>query len=200
MAKRDWVLIAGCLLAGFIGGKVAIWASSPEGAGLPGQVAGVAPVLTVSGLHVVDAAGKVRAVLDVSPDGQAGLTVRDQNETPRARLFTNADGLSLLGLLGDEGNYGILLRQANGRPDSMLMDKDGKVRLGMCVLPDGLAGLYLNQNDKQCLWLNSPAEGGPNLVLSDSQVKQRARLSLEANGTPVLMLSDQSGNAVFAAP
>jgi len=199
--KRDLLLVLVCLLAGFIGGRVADWASPPSAPGTQvSPISGDAPVLTVTGLRIVDGDGKLRGSLSVSPDGLAGLTLCDPGENARVRLFVTAGGVSLLGLCDQKGNYGALLREDNGRPDVMLMDKEGKVRVGLCAVPDGLSGLYLNQNEKQCLWLYAPAQGGPNLVLNDGQARQRAKLSLDAEGKPTLTLSNEGGNPLFTVP
>ena len=54
---RNWLLIAGCLVAAFIGGAVSNWALSAQVAAAQEKSgAGAAPELTVSALRVTVAA------------------------------------------------------------------------------------------------------------------------------------------------
>ena len=84
MGKGNWLLIAGCLVAAFIGGAVSDWALSPQVAEEK-QGAGTAPVLTVSGLRVVDKDNKLRALLGVKR-GEPRLFLYDTAGKPRAGL------------------------------------------------------------------------------------------------------------------
>lgn len=179
-----------------------------------------------SGLSLLDADCKHRAMFALGTDGNAylSLTSEDMNEVIRLSVgpggtepqFTIRDkqdrvrfGVRLGAtedpelVLYDENRMeraGLGL-DADGRSSLELCDKKGKVRAALRVVPDGTPALALfaEQGEGGAMLLVPPASG-TGLSLRDEKGEPRARLSLLADGSPQLVLSDSEGKVIFSAP
>lgn len=99
----------------------------------------------------------------------------------------------------DGQNRGGLLILADGSPALLLGGKDG-LRVGMAVRPDGTSSL--EQYDKAGKLRTSigPQKGGGwGLRLTDSQGRDRARLTVNSDDRPVVTLFNEEGGLVFEA-
>ena len=117
MGKRNWLLIACCLVAAFVGGAVSNWALSPQlatAAEKKGvEVAPVQQEVRARSFVLVDDNGKDRAALAMTEDGPR-LFLSDENGEPRVTLSVQKDGARL-----------------------SLWDENGKNRVGLSVLKNG---------------------------------------------------------------
>ena len=140
----------------------------------------VPEVIRAQRFEVVDAEGKVRAVLALD----------------RVLLWTGPsrppDG-ALLALYDDQGKRRAEISLfPSGQPRLMLSDAQGKMRAEL-ALSEFLA--VLDDQDK----LRAEAALS-RLTLRDGQGKTRAKLAVSPGGRPNLRLSDENGKAVWQAP
>jgi hypothetical protein len=116
MFKSRWLLITACLFAAFIGGALSNWAFSARRAwGQGNPQAATPPIVTVSGVSVVNTDGKVVAFLGISPlDGK----------TPKLQLMTTKGAQISMG-------FPIIPSSEEECPSILVGDKDGKLRCTM---------------------------------------------------------------------
>jgi len=138
-----------------------------------GQAMPRAQIVEAEGFVLKDAAGKVRAKLNVGKDGP-GLTLADENK-PRAGLNLFKDGVML-----------------------DLYDENGKIRVGLYVIKEGPGLVLHDENGKFQAKLNAYKDG-PMLALYDENGKPRAGLVVDKDG-PLLTLYDKNGKVVWGEP
>ena len=169
-----------------IGGR--LW--HPQVAAAQAKQPAVPDLVNARRFELVDAAGKVRAVLGLEPDG-----------SPTLDLFDPAGRMRAFLKLGPDGSPGLAL-----------CDAAQKLRARMVLPSDGRPSLELRdaaENSRATLRLTE--EGSPYLALRDKAGATRAVLgvtSLETIGTAEvttrsessLVLFDKDGNVIWRAP
>ncbi len=162
------------------GGVVSLLLSTAVGAWVPAAVAAEGNDVRAAHFTVVDAAGKVRAVLDAeglhltAPDG--ALTMLDAGGLVFSARAGSTQGTSF-------GPKGLAISDAMGR-----------TRATLFALLDGQPSLTLLDaagNSRMSLFL--VADGHPMLTFKDAAGTGRAALFLTPDGAPRLSLKDASG-------
>jgi hypothetical protein len=138
----------------------------------------VAEVVRARRFEVVDAAGKVRAKLETTPEGESELWLGCAGPYQSIHLVLLPDNLPLVSLSGPEGTGGIMLDLTEESPRVTLWHKDGKASASLAVSSNGC----------------------PALTLTDSSAKPRAQLGLSADGSPAVQLFDKHEKVVWRAP
>ena len=189
------------LVIGFvllIGGR--LW--RPEVAVAQAKPAAVPDVVKARRFEVVDAAGEVRAVLDVTkdisglalfgaagkgsvglavaPDGSSGLALRDAARKRRLSLAVDPDGTPSMGLSDAAGMFQV----------SLSADPNGSIGLALAAAPRkpmGFLGVLPNKK-------------GLGLGLLDEAGKLRMWLAVYPDGAPHLILMDTAGSVIWQAP
>ena len=99
------------------------------------------PANSVEAEHFVvrDSGGKRRAVLEVNANGMVVLSLADKDEKPRAVIALGNDGSPIVTLQDEQGVRRVSFATSKEFGGSIvnLMDKDGKIRLGLAVRDDG---------------------------------------------------------------
>jgi hypothetical protein len=145
-----------------LAGLVLLGAQGRGGGGLAGRI-------EAEHFVVKDAAGNVRAVLGVNPNGGAGLSF-----TGLTRVHVGVSADDIAGL--------------------QLLDGAGKSRGGMALSPSGTVSLELRDpTQKAHLVLNVTKEGVPSLRLLDADDKERVSLVALADGTVGVLVADKTG-------
>ena len=98
------------------------------GRGVSGETAGPAPVLRGRALELVDDAGKVRAQIDVEPDGEVVLRLRDVQGAIRVKLGASQSGSGLV-LLNQNTEPGVQLLAEASKATLTLAEPGGKKRV-----------------------------------------------------------------------
>ncbi|MFQ5850925.1 MAG: hypothetical protein ACE5JU_10095, partial [Candidatus Binatia bacterium] len=176
---------------------------------IPRAVLGVIKGLPRLDIH--DVKGKRRAVLGETPDGSPRLELYSAKGQRRARLGIQADTANL-GLYDQTGRPRLGLNVlAHGEPILIFIDKNEKIQASLDLLPDGTAGLTINDKDgRASLWLGARLEG-LGLTIFDKDGTSRAVLgstSLEAIGTGAiterpessLVLFNREGRVIWSTP
>lgn len=84
----------------------------------------VPEVLRVRAFELVDDEGKVRAQLNVEPEGGVVFRLRDENETIRVKLGASAEGSGLV-LINDRTEPGVHIITDQNGSSLTLMEEDG---------------------------------------------------------------------------
>jgi hypothetical protein len=198
--NRRWKLISGATAVA-LAGIVLVAAAAPR---VPHLDQGRPPVLNevrAQRFLLVDASGKLRAVLGAATGGAVSLGLLDNDDKIRSVLIVDANGTPRLEMLGadetrrvmlsvfpnrsglglfGEGAHGgaILDVAADGTVTFGLTDKRERTRAGLLLLPDGTALLNL----------------------SDTTQRVRAALGIGNDGSPGLGMWDQDGKRIWQAP
>jgi hypothetical protein len=85
-------------------------------------------VLRGTALELVDAKGKARASIDVAPDGEVVLRLRDQDGAIRVKLGAGKDGSGLL-LNNDATEPGVHLLAKDEGSSVRVVNKDGRAQV-----------------------------------------------------------------------
>lgn len=126
---------------------------------------------------LVDARGTTRAVLLMTPKGDALLSFNDREKSTEARLVlgTGADGL----------------------PFVAMRDKSEKVRL-MVGLQTGTPRVSFHSGDgKERAWVSVEKDGSPIMGLRDREGKPRSILTVGSDDSPRLSLASKDGKPRF---
>ncbi len=167
-------------LEGIVAAAAVLWALTAPGL-LERRAAGAAPVPVVraAAVEIVDATGRVRAVLDAA------------GRRP-ALVFYDTDGRRRLSLaLGLQGNPELVLSDSGGQPRLLL--RAGYERAAEVQIADAAgrprAGLWITHQDEPGLWL------------FDELARPRIGLKVLSGGVPRLWLFEEStGRILFEAP
>lgn len=158
MNKTLWLYGILVFAGGMVGGAMsgAIW-RPPRAAATPASSASApapAPaqrIVTASEFVVLDAAGKARARIDVSKDGQANFAIYDGYSHPRAQIVV--DSL--------------------GAPSIKLYDLANKLRLSLEVGTDGIPTVRLldsHSQPRELLGVDGEDEPGLNFYERDGRL------------------------------
>lgn len=124
-------------------------------------------VVRAGKFELVDSTGKTRAVLAVSPSGQAHLVLKDENGLDRVGMSASASGPSGVHVYGEAGH----------------------LRARLSVDEADQSGLYLSDpNGTDCVNLVLPLKGPLGLNLVGRGDSLRASLALDATGRPTLRM------------
>jgi len=183
-------------VSAFLGGILAFSVSTRSVA--EAQEAGIRrdEAIATQVLFLMDRDGTVRAHLGTSPDGAAGLTLYNRSGEPRTRLEINEQGgllrfgtaLAPVLTIGELGNevVGLLVRDYDNNFAALLQaTPGGQVAF---ILPHVILEGY------------TPDPARPQLIFVDQQVGRRLSLGLEADDTPFLRVTDESGELLWSAP
>ncbi len=136
-------------------------------------------VVRAQRFELVDAEGRVRALLAMSLDGRPGLAFLDEKGEGRAGLVLGTDG-----------------------PTLELWDKKGKLRARLAVHPD--LGPALTLHDEQGVMragLLAGTDGRPGLAFLDEKGKPLTLLGVGVDaGGKGLVLLDEKGETIWRAP
>ncbi len=183
----------------------------------------VAKVVKAEKFVVQDSSGKIRATLATS-DGSVGLELYDDevNEKFRVRLGVEANGETRLVLNAKEEKNGIVLGTA---PDGVLLgvhrgkqrvtlgvgfeiggslgftDRNGRIRAGLAVLPDGPSELsFWDKNKKKRAMFSHKSDGLSTIVFTDRDERLRFSMGVWPDGTPGLSLFDRNEKVIWSPP
>jgi len=201
--RNRWVLGAVALALG-------VWlVAGTFGPRTAGAQDGGAPVNEVRAkrLLLVDDAGKIRAMLTMTPAGPA-LVLYDAAGNPRVALDVNADG-SGLALSDAAGKIRAVLRVDADGSGLALRDAAGKPRAGLTLTATGPA-LVLSDNGGKLRAGLGVLKDSPSLVLTDAAGKIRATVGAGSTALPdgtttiypesSLFLSGPDGKVIWQAP
>jgi hypothetical protein len=109
-------------------------------------------IVTASEFVVLDAAGRPRARIDVSKDGQAGFAMYDRDNNPRARIVVDNQGVPSVRLYDTSNKLRLSLEvSTDGIPTVRLMDNGNHARALLGVDAEGEAGLNFYAQDGRLL-------------------------------------------------
>ncbi len=112
--EKTPVVVAGALVAGFLGGAIA------------GSLRSAPDTVTAKGFQVLDDVGNPRAELVLGPDGEPALILRDAKGDVRAALAISKDGMVALALTDNHKNTRAWFRVgADETPVLHLVGRDG---------------------------------------------------------------------------
>ena len=152
-------------------------------------------------LILFDKDGTSRAALSLVPSGSPFLTLADRDGRPRAALTVLPDGSPILTFSDATITERIEIRlRDEGVPDLRLYEKDGKTLSGRLTTVSGSPSLALFRSGKARVLLTITADGSPGLRLTDPDGNARALLAAKADGVPGLWLSDKDGKVVWTVP
>ncbi len=99
-------------------------------------------VVTASEFVLLDAAGKLRAKIDVNDDGQAGFAMYDRDNHPRAQIVVDNYGAPTVRLYDTTNKLRLSLEiSTDGVPTVRLLDTSDRPRAVIGVDGQGEAGL-----------------------------------------------------------
>jgi hypothetical protein len=117
-----------------------------------GASAAAAPVVTASGMVLVDTAGKARVKFEVTDDGQAGFAMYDRDNHPRAQIVIDNQGAPSVRLYDTSNKLRISLEvSSDGIPTVRLMDSGGRSRDVLGVDAEGDGGMDFYARDGSVL-------------------------------------------------
>jgi hypothetical protein len=161
-------------------------------------------------LDIYDGNGMRRAVLGATLDGSPRLELYNPDGERRARLGLHAN-MANFALYDETGKtrFGLNVL-APGSPTMIFVGKNEMVQLSLDVLPDGRAGLMINDKGGASIRLSAEPDG-LGLTIIDKDGTSRAVLgstSLETIGTGALsarpesslVLFDERGKVIWSAP
>lgn len=158
-AKQILVSTFPLLVAGMLGGAIVLLGIDSRGADAQSAV------VRGERFELVDAAGKVIAVLGPERNGMPGLTLFGAGDTPSVRLAVNPVGGANI----------------------FLLDTEEKARVNLLVSPEGQPFLhFLDSNERGRAGFGLSVDGDPKLYLCDSEGTHRATLQVSPDGTPSL--------------
>ena len=182
MSRRQYVgLVLVAMVAGLVGGCVGTWTTG----GGPAY-SGYADNMKVRAraFEVVDEDGRTRAVLMALADGNVVLALYGKEggtdeKQAQASLTVTPQGLAALGILGPDGNKGVMVGHTE----------------------EGFPGLWVHDESRQTVaLLGILDQGNPGLVLWDGNNTERVLVQVPPPGQATLAVRDENGNAVWAAP
>jgi hypothetical protein len=113
-------------------------------------------------VQLVDASGRARAVLNVTPDDLARLSFLTTSGKRRLAMGVLADGESAVGLYDAQGRVRIGLNVPLDDSASVhLVDKTGRNRANFVQLPNGKASFEIFNEDGHLVW-SAPSEAAAN--------------------------------------
>jgi hypothetical protein len=113
-------------------------------------------------VQLVDASGRARAVLNVTPDDLARLSFLTTSGKRRLAMGVLADGESAVGLYDAQGRVRIGLNVPLDDSASVhLVDKTGRNRANFVQLPNGNASFEVFNEDGHLVW-SAPSEAAAN--------------------------------------
>jgi len=152
-------------------------------------------VIAAQGFQLVDAAGQVRATLQLDGSGNPQLAMWDNRGVDRVLLGVDPDGAVQMDLKGGttQARTGLAVL-ADGTVLLHFVDAKGQPRGGIAVQSDGVATVSLMEPSGQVrLQLALSADGAPMVLLCDERGTERARLGLETGGASALWLTAPGG-------
>ncbi len=113
-------------------------------------------------IQLVDASGRQRAELSVTPDDLARLSFLTTSGKRRLAMGVLADGESAVGLYDAQGRVRIGLNVPLDDSASIhLVDKTGRNRANFVQLPNGKSSFEIFNEDGHLVW-SAPTEGAAN--------------------------------------
>jgi len=200
--RTSWLLVAGILASSFGGGALSHWLLSGTGTA-QAQEAGRAPkIVTAQQFRVVDAAGKVVAILGLS-EKDTGLHLFDDSGAMRASIRLAPHSAPAFTQYDEKGKVrlALCLGEKDGTPRLYHHDQDEKIRMALVQTPDGGFGLSMyDAAGKTRSVVGLGPDGNPLLTQQDAKGTARALLVPTAKGAWALTLSDEDGKPVAQLP
>ncbi len=153
MRKTQWLYGLLVFVGGLAGGLVSGGLGHASNAGAASDAAKVATagaprIVTATEFVLADAAGKPRARMSVSKDGEATLAMYDRDTHLRAEMLVSSQGVPSVALYDSSNKLRIALDiSTDGIPTVRLMDKDSIPRALLGVDGDGEPGLNFYAKD-----------------------------------------------------
>ena len=141
---------------------------------------------------LVDADGNERAVLGMTPDGGARLSVRSRDGKVSTSVGVDGAGSASLAIVNAEGKAYASLKLVEQVPQLILARRPEQPRAGLTVAKDGTARLdLLDAHGKLRSSVQVPSgDGNSGLSVYDIHGKLRATLDVDRNGAPSMTLWD----------
>jgi hypothetical protein len=168
-------------LAGFLGGRLA----APPGL--------EKAVVRAEGFVLVDRIGRERARLGLDAQGMAHLKFYGAGDTTLVSLAVDAQGGAALALGDDKRQQAVVLTVSPQGSQDMGFYRDGQLRLGLEVLPDGEPAVNLYDQGSRVITMGLTNAGDPHLVFYGDNQKAALDLSSTKNGDRTLTLREKSG-------
>ena len=141
---------------------------------------------------LVDADGNERAVLGMTPDGGARLSVRGRDGKVSTSVGVDGAGSASLAIVNAEGKAYASLKFFEQVPQLILARRPEQPRAGLTVAKDGTARLdLLDARGKLRSSVQVPSgDGDSGLSVYDIHGKLRATLDVDRDGAPSMTLWD----------
>ncbi len=163
-SRERWITLAVAIAGGFVGAFLWNQLFAPHAVQAAERQQGktvTAERVVTRELLVVDAAGRQRAVLTVTPDDLARMSFFSPSGKRRLAMGVLADGEPAVGLYDTEGRARIGLNVPLDDSASVhLVDKSGRARANLVQLPNGNSTFEIYSEDGRLLWhAPKPGEG-----------------------------------------
>jgi hypothetical protein len=219
--RHQFLLVAAVSLAMVGGGIVLVHADAdeeaPSGPVTPGlartapsitslgapqkKSPGAQPVVRASRFELADNEGNTRGVLGLSAAEEPSLALASRSGQIYARLMiepvpSDLEGIPVMQLLDKAGTVRTDIRLTrDGDPQVVLKNPQGKhvASLSGNAIHRGGTEWLLSDDNGHVRVMLAINHAGTNLIFLDEGKKIRSRLSLDQNGTPNLVFSDEAG-------
>jgi hypothetical protein len=176
------------------------------------------------GIGLRDPEGGVnRLSLGLNRDGSTGFTIFDRSKVERLSVGVHADGAPAVNLRGEAKNCITMMCDSKGSNGLQMKGRDGTVRTGLGIRPDGLTNLYIRDSLNEdrvkvfvtgddaagvALWdktrgsiaMTAQKDGAKCFDISDNKNNSLIKIGVPVEGHPCLMLHDQAGKILHQAP
>ena len=150
-------------------------------------VLGVAASGKPAALRILDPGGVERLFTGISHDGVVGLSLKDRDMRDRASLYIKPDGTTAFRISDHKNadNNRIYLGVApSGRSQQILLDRDGKVGIGMYVDEDRSVTLGLfDKKEGECFQLSNIPGSGTVIGMRDEDGGDRISMGVLKDGS-----------------
>ena len=168
---------------------------------IPAKAAPTQEIVRANRFELVDAKGKVRSILAMTPDDEPRLALADRAGKIQAMLSIepvpgDLDGVPTLRLFDKAGKMRTDIKlNRDGDPLIVLRNKNGGHIASLSGVPvaDGGTEWLLSDENGQVRVALSINHAGTNLMFLDQNRKVRARLGLKPDGTPDFIYTDGAG-------
>jgi hypothetical protein len=177
------LLFIALMMAAFFGGVVGSWFFGGRAAMAQGEANNiVADTITTKALDIVGDDGRLRASVNVSPQGTAGIWFYGPQEDVRGFLGSGSDGTPNLFLYdsGEDGAVRIALGLSGEGPNLILYDS--------------------GENGNERAILGTAADGSAILSLMDPLGNGAFGALVQPDGTSNIVITDKDGNVIWGAP
>ncbi len=179
--RERWITVAMAISGGFFGAMLWGQLFAPRSVVAAEAQQGrtiTADRIIVRELQVIDASGRQRAVMNVTPDDLARLSFLTTSGKRKLAMGVLADGESAVGLYDAQGRVRIGLNVPLDDSASIhLVDKTGHNRANFVQLPNGKSSFEIFDEDGHLVWSapNGSAAGSASAQDPSDPVRQASR-------------------------